>query len=207
MISRQQILEESVHKCLRDMYLWSQPSIDIDYLIKMGFKDNKKDPLYEQHYLSFDNFIYIKDCYIRAYRMKDDWNDDFELLINYLYKGGYKSIYTKDKDGYSHRDYENVPSIYKYLDKEDADIVMSLIGECQNFYRVNKEATDFSFTISLGVGSPTTNKQTVLDYWHNHNKPNFNIKDFNIEDVLYGTEETDYEPLMSEEEFIETLKQ
>lgn len=206
MINRKEILEEAVHRCLRDMYLWSQPSIDIDELLKTGYKDTEENPLYRKYYLSCKNFVYLKDVYINAYRMKDDWDNDFETIINYLYTGGYKSTYIKDKDGYGHRSYEDVPSIYKYLDKEDADIVMSLIGECKDFYRVNREADSFSFTMSLGVGSPTSNAKEVEEYWQANGRPNFVIKDFYIEDVLYGTEENDYEPEMTEEEFINTLK-
>ena len=206
MISRKEILEEAVHKCLRDMYLWSQPSIDIDELLKTGYKDKKESPLYRRHYLSSKNFTYIKDAYISAYRMKDDWENDFETIINYLYSGGLKDKYIQEEGKPGYRGCEKVPSIYKYLDKEDADIVMSLIGECKNFYRVDKEARDFSFTMALGVGSPTSNDKEVEEYWQVNGRPNFITKDFYIDDVLYGTEETDYEPEMSEEEFINTLK-
>ena len=206
MINRKEILEEAVHRCLRDMYLWSQPSIDIDELLKTGYKDTEESPLYRKHYLSSKNFVYLKDTYINAYRMEDDWENDFETLINYLYSGGLKSKYIKEEGCPGYKGYEKVPSIYKYLDKEDADIVMSLIGECKDFYRVNKEANDFSFTMALGVGSPTSNAKEVEEYWQDNNRPNFTIKDFYIEDILYGTEENDYEPEMSEEDFINTLK-
>ena len=46
MISRQDILQEALHKCLVEMYRWAQPSIDIDKLIESGFKDSKENPLY-----------------------------------------------------------------------------------------------------------------------------------------------------------------
>lgn len=42
MITRSDILGEAVHRCIRDMYLWSQPSIDIDELIKMDLKMMKR---------------------------------------------------------------------------------------------------------------------------------------------------------------------
>lgn len=206
MITRSDILGEAVHRCIRDMYLWSQPSIDIDELIKNGFKDDEKNPLYNRHYLSTKNFIYIRDVYIRAYNMNDGWFKTFETLIDYLYKGGLKDKYVVDNNGLGHREYEDVPSLYAYLDKEDADIAMSLIGECMNFYRVDKEKNDFSCTVSIGVGSPSCNKEGVEKYWQSNGRLNFVIKDFFIEDILYGTEENDYEPIMTKEEFINTLK-
>lgn len=42
MISREDILQEALHKCFVEMYRWAQPSIDLDELIKNGFKDSKK---------------------------------------------------------------------------------------------------------------------------------------------------------------------
>ena len=48
MITRQDILEQAVHKCLVEMYKWAQPSIDIDKLIKSGYKDTRENPLYER---------------------------------------------------------------------------------------------------------------------------------------------------------------
>ena len=69
-----------------------------------------------------------------------------------------------------------------------------------------KEKNDFSCTVSIGVGSPSCNKEGVEKYWQSNGRPNFVIKDFFIEDILYGTEENDYEPIMTKEEFINTLK-
>ena len=66
MISREDVLKEALHKCFVEMYRWAQPSIDLDELIKNGFKDNEKDPLYSRHYLSQDNFNYIRDTYMNA---------------------------------------------------------------------------------------------------------------------------------------------
>lgn len=207
MITRSDILGEAVHRCLVDMYKWSQPSIDLDALINSGFKDNEKNPLYNRHFLSHKNYNYIVDIYISAYKLEDDWFKTFDTLVNYLYKGGLKSIYIEGTDNNpGYKGYEKVPSLYTYLDKEDADIAMSLIAECRDFYYVNREKNDFTYTVALGTGSPTCNADTVINYWQANGRPNFNIKDFYIEDVLYGTEATDYEPTMTEEEFINTLK-
>ena len=204
MISRKEILEEAVHRCLKDMYLWSQPSINIDYLIASGFKDDEKNPLYRRHYLSSKNYSYLMNTYIKAYRMKDDWEKDFELIVYYLYKGGLKDKYVDDGDCNSYISYENTLPFSGYFEQEYVDIIMSFIGDCHDFYRVNNEERSFSFTMCLGVGSPTSNKEEVEKYWQENKRPDFKIKDFYIDDVLYGTE--DNEPEMTEEEFIECLK-
>lgn len=201
MITRQEILEKAVHECLREMYLWAQPSIDIDELIASGYKDSKFDPLYKKYYLSIENFQYIIDTYVDAYNIKSGWNNHFDLLIHYLNDGGFRDKYIPqdgEKPGY--RSYEEVPSIYKYLDKEDADIVLSLIEECHNFYKTDHENNKFTMTMALGVGSPMSNKESVEKYWHENGRPDFKIKDFSIDDILYNEED------ITEEEFKETLK-
>lgn len=201
MITRQEILEKAVHECLREMYLWAQPSIDIDKLIESGYKDSKFDPLYKKYYLSTENFQYIIDTYVDAYNIKSGWDNHFDLLIHYLNDGGLKDKYIPqdgEKPGY--RSYEEVPSIYKYLDKEDADIALSLIEECHNFYKTDHENNKFTMTMALGVGSPMSNKESVEKYWHENGRPDFKIKEFNIDDILYNKED------MTEEEFKETLK-
>ena len=93
MITRQDILEQAVHKCLAEMYKWAQPSIDIDKLIKSGYKDTRENPLYERHYLSYDNYKYIVDRFIEAYGMTDKWDDTFDLIYKYLIEGGLKDKY------------------------------------------------------------------------------------------------------------------
>ena len=187
------------------MYKWAQPSINIDKLLDSGFKDSQEDPIYKRHYLSRNNYKYIVDTYIRAYGMKDGWRDNFEVLIDYLVKGGLKDKYikaTKDSPGY--RSYEKVPSIYTYLDKEDADIVLSLIAECRDFYRHNIEENKFEMTMALGVGSPTCNAESVKTYWRGHGFPDFTIEEYNIENIIYGFDDETLD--ISEEDFIAKLQ-
>ena len=103
MLTRSDILSEAIHKCLVEMYKWAQPAINLDKLIADGYKDSKEDPLYKKHYLSEKNFIYLRDIYKDAYGITDNWNDTFELLIDYLVKGGTEDDYrpaTKDRPAY-----------------------------------------------------------------------------------------------------------
>ena len=204
MITRKQILSEAVHKCLKTMYDYAQPSIDIDKLIASGYKDARENPLYVRHYLSSNNYKKIVDIYIRAYGMEDDWDSTYETILNYLIKGGLKDKYITPEDGRpSYRSYEKVPSIYEYLDKEDADIALSLIYECQHFYRHGLEESNFSCTMDLGVGSPSSNKKEVEDYWKEQ-YPNFKIEEFDLDNIIYGFEDESLD--VTEEEFIAKLR-
>lgn len=202
MLTRNDVLGKAIHECLADMYRWAQPSIDIDKLIESGFKDSKENPLYKRHYLSQDNFIYIRDSFKIAYGIVDDWNDTFETLIDYLVKGGTEDDYkpaTKDRPAY--RDYKKVPALDTLIGKEATDKCLEHIKKCQNFYcGHSREVNQFDMTMALGVGSPNSCAKVVEDYWHEHGKPEFKVKEFKIEDVLYDEEYPDVD------EFLESLK-
>lgn len=202
MLTRNDVLGKAIHECLADMYRWAQPSIDIDKLIESGFKDSEENPLYKRHYLSQDNFIYIRDSFKTAYGIVDDWNDTFETLINYLVEGGIEDDYkpaTKDRPAY--RDYKKVPALDTLIGKEATDKCLEHIKKCQNFYcGHSREVNQFDMTMALGVGSPNSCAKVVEDYWHEHGKPEFKVKEFKIEDVLYDEEYPDVD------EFLESLK-
>lgn len=201
LVERKDILSEAIHKCIKCMYKWSQPSIDIDELIASGFKDSQENPLYKRHYLAFDNFIYIRDIYKEAYGITDEWDNTFDTLIKYLVNGGVEDYYkpaTKDRPGY--RDYKEVPSLESRIGKENTEICLEHINKCKNFFKYHSnEINSFDFTVSLGVGSPNSNKEAVTEYWQNHGRPDFKIVDFSMDEVIYGDDNI--------EEFIESLKQ
>lgn len=202
MFTRNDVLSKAIHECLADMYRWSQPSIDIDKLIANGFKDSEENPLYKRHYLSQDNFIYIRDSYKVAYGIVDDWDDTFDLLIDYLTKGGIEDDYkpaTKDRPGY--RDYKKVPALETTVGKGIADLCLTHIKKCRDFYQGHcREVNQFDMTMALGVGSPNSCAEVVTNYWHTNGRPDFKIKEFKIDDILYDDEYPDID------EFLETLK-
>ena len=202
MLTRNDVLGKAIHECLADMYRWAQPSIDIDKLIESGFKDSEENPLYKRHYLSQDNFIYIRDSFKIAYGIVDDWNDTFELLIDYLVKGGTEDDYrpaTKDRPAY--RDYKKVPALDTLIGKEATDKCLEHIKKCQNFYcGHSREVNQFDMTMALGVGSPNSCAKVVEDYWHEHGKPEFKVKEFKIDDIIYDDRYPDVD------EFLESLK-
>ena len=208
MINRDNILGEAMHECLVAMYKWSQPSIDLNELIKSGFKDNRENPLYEQHYLSQENFEYIRQAYMDAYGITDDWDDTFEILIKQLKEGGIEDDYkpaTKERPGY--RDYKKVAPLAEVITcPGELNTIIDYIQKCQNFFKGHRREKDqFSCSVALG-GSPTTCAKKVEEYWHNNGRPDFVIKDYKIEDIIWGSEENNYEP-PTEEEFINSLKQ
>ena len=207
MINREDILNEAYHKCMVEMYKWSQPSIDIDELITSGYKDDEKSPLYEQHYLSQDNFNYLREVYMNAYGITDEWDNTFNTLIKQLLNGGIEDNYIpRNGDTPGYRDYKNVAALKDVMSNPtDVDIVIEYIKKCQNFFKGHSlETNKFSCSVALGA-SPTCNSKAVEDYWHANNRPDFTIKEFRIDDVIYGGLNDEYVDT-SEEEFIKTLK-
>lgn len=191
MINRDKILDEAFDRCMEEMYLRAQPSASYKELVE-GVKNNtvedsKANPIYDRYYLSHEEFKYILDKYIKAYRIQEEWHDNIELLEKYLNEGGTKDKYIKahtDEDGNYHpgyRGYEKVPSIKnqiqeilkneigegnitdKIVEKLN-NAVMNTIADCKEFYRFNREESSFSASIALGA-SPTSNTDTVKEYW------------------------------------------
>lgn len=222
MLNRKEIIEKAVHDCFREMYAKAQPSADFDKIVQ-EFKEGKRDKderVYEQHYLSQEEYHYIVDKYINAYGMETHWKDDVEILEKYLAKGGSKEKYfptTYDDDGnileMHHRGYEDVPPLRNHIEdilnehlKSDSnselaatitDKVMELISTCKNFYRFDKEQSDFEITCSLGA-SPTSNPDTVKEYWKQKTGEDIQIeirnpKLFWYRDAGYTDEDLAYE--------------
>ena len=223
MLDRTKVLEKAVEDCFREMYAKAQPMADWDNIVeeyKSG-KIGKDEPVYNRHYLSHEEFIYILNKYMTAYRVASEWKEDVAIVEEYLEKGGSKDKYIKehtDENGDYHpgyRSYEKVPPIKEQIFKclcnyaqehiaEDMTddiykIVMGTIKECKEFYRFDKDESDFRFTITLGA-SPTSNKETVKKWW----KDNYNV-DIEIEDrnplLLWEMDEygDDIDEVMKEE--------
>jgi len=79
------VLETIKYKCLKEMYLRAQPSVDYDDLLKDHFKrisdGLKAESFYERYYLSHEECKYIVNKYIDSYHLNDDWDDTFDLLL------------------------------------------------------------------------------------------------------------------------------
>lgn len=185
MFDRDSVLDKAYHDCMREMYKRSQPSADYDQLIedvKSG-KIPKDTRIYERYYLSMDEFIYIRDKYMKAYGLVEHWKPNIELLETYLNEGGTKDKWIPeriDEDGFKHpgyRGYEEVPPIKKQIENllstknidtsivnDINNVVMNTINDCKKFYRFDRESDSFSASVALGA-SPTSNKDTVIEYW------------------------------------------
>lgn len=199
MITRKEILTNAFNACFREMYAKAQPEADWDNLIeeyKTG-KIKKNESIYDRHYLSIDEFLYIRDKYKEAYNIKSHWKEYIEVLEDYLVNGGNKDKYIKDwEDEHGHhpgyRSYEEVPplkeqilAIMKDFDCSECaanvgeqiyNKVMETIKSCKDYYRFDREEDDFDCNIALGA-SPCTDAETVKKWW----KDNYNY-DVEIEE-------------------------
>lgn len=182
------------------MYAKAQPSADWDQIVE-EFKEgkrNKDERVYDQFYLSEEEYLYIVNKYLEAYRINSDWRDNVEFVENYLKDGGVKDKWIPretDDDGFTHpgyRSYEDVPNLVdqfsKYLDNHSikdksiardlANIVFDTINECKNFYKFDGEESSFKMTCAMGA-SPTSNAEMVKKYWKEKTGENIEIEERN----------------------------
>lgn len=202
MLDRDTVIKRAIDECYAELYMNAQPKVDFKQLVedaKAGKIDESETPVYNRYYLSHDEFKYITDKYIDAFGLRESWTSNIDLLKEYLEKGGSKDKYIKeytDEHGNYHpgyRSYEDVPPIkesikeiiahsenQEYFSAEQIDNLANAITKkvldnidiCQKFYRFDHEGSTFMYNIALGP-SPTSNKQTVIDYWK---KQGVNIK-------------------------------
>lgn len=201
-VSRREFLAELCEECMRELYRRAQPMADWDNLVAeyQAGKIGKDERVYERHYVSQEEFEYVLQKYAEVFKLKEQWRPYIEVLEEYLNKGGSKDKYypdRKDKDGFVHpgyRGYKEVPPLKEHIRKimkaydnspeaeKVADKickkVMSLIKDCKDFYKFDREESQFGATIALGA-SPTSNKETVIKWW----KDNYN-QDITIEDRI-----------------------
>jgi hypothetical protein len=189
-MTRDDIFKEAVRNCYRELYRKAQPSADYDEIIEKvesgEIEDNDKNPVYKRYYLSMEEFTYIRDKYLDAYKMRNTWIPNIDVLKSYFTEGGTKDKYVPehtDEDGFTHpgyRGYEKVlpfkQQVLNYLKdnglSDDVqkiseginEIAIGNINDCKDFYRFDREESDFAWAVTLGA-SPTSNKQTVIDYW------------------------------------------
>lgn len=157
MITRKFIIEEAIKKCLNEMYKRSQPKISLSQIAKL----TKQDPnikIYEQHYLSKEEYNSIMDKYMKAYNIESHWKDYIDLVKDYVEKRG--------------------------IDINDIDKVLECIKDCKDFYRFNRE--EMLFKLSVSNYSPTSSKELVKKYYESIGLPII-IKDriFNEETERY----------------------
>ena len=185
-----------VNECLDKMYTLSEPPITLAQL-KETFKDipkeeQEKEPAYEQHYLPAEVYKAILEHYSDVFGFKPTWDDDVVILSNDLFNGGKKDVYRKDINGKSQKEYEDTPKLRDVIGEENAEKVKKMITDIKNFYRFNMKYQTFTFNVMNF--SPTSDKETVEEYWRKHGIPEFTINEdkwFKEEDEEenYGDEE------------------
>ena len=208
MLDREEVLSKAAQDCYREMFAKAQPMADWDCLnaeYKAGKIDEEKDaPVYDRHYLSHEEFVYILDKYMKAYHIESDWNDYVEIVERYLNEGGTKDKYIEactDENGNYHpgyRGYEDVPPLKEHIRKvideylENKELnqtreemsqditnkVMELISTCKNFYCLNMDERKFRNTMCMGA-SPTGSMETVKKWWKDHYDIDIKIEERN----------------------------
>lgn len=189
MLDRDQVIRKAYTECMAEMYAKAQPSADYYQLLEdaKNGKIGKDEKVYERHYLSYEEFIHIRDKYIKAYGLQATWKSNIEVLEDYLINGGTKDKYIQsrtDEDGHYHpgyRGYEKVAPIAKQIQEilkteigegnvtdtisnKITETVLNTISDCKEFYRFDREEADFNCSVALGA-SPTSSKETVIEYW------------------------------------------
>ena len=225
MLDREEVLYKAYEDCIREMFAKAQPAADWDNIIeeyKAGKIDEKKDgPVYDRHYLSSEEFKYILDKYMKAYRIESEWTDDIKVLEDYLNNGGRKDKYIEAYDDeYGHhtgyRSSEKVKPIRdqifdtlsedvssgrrSQLADEITKVVMDDIATCKNYYSFNADELKFRNTVCMRC-SPTGSSETVKKWWKDHYDVDIEIEERNPllfwERDYYGD---DFEEIMEEED-------
>ena len=229
MLDREEVLCKAYEDCIREMFAKAQPMADFDNIIeevKAGKIDEEKDgPIYDRHYLSAEEYKYILDKYMKAYRIESEWKEDVEIVEEYLNKGGHKDKYIEDwEDEHGHhpgyRSYEDVPPLKKHIRKivdsylENKELnqtrqeitdditnkVMELINDCKNYYSFNVDEQKFRNTVCMRC-SPIGSIETVKKWWKDHYNIDIEIEERNPllfwEQDYYGDK---FEEVMEEED-------
>lgn len=190
-MTRHDLLEEAIERCYAEMYLKAIPPTNFREAIenwKHEDPETKKEyPFYTRYYLNQEDYTDIVENYINIYKINNPFKNNIEILEYYLKQGGSRDIYVEEsEEGPAHREYAIVLPIKKQIDElirnyiEDeesaenlrdsiVDKVFKTIGYCKEFFDTHRE--ECTFTFSVMDSSPTTNPETVKQYWKEvHNK-------------------------------------
>lgn len=168
------IIKEASYRCMKEMYARAQPPADYDVILS-GYKTEQelgKEPtaVGNRHYLSYKEFMYVLEKYIRAYNLEEKFKGHCDIIIEDMQKGCSKDACIPDtKDEYGncvpgYRGYEAVPPIRESIGEDAANKVREFIEQRKSFYRFDNNEDKFRISISLS-DSPTTSSKDVIDYW------------------------------------------
>lgn len=193
MLTQSDFESRMIEECLDELYQASQPPCTLEEL-----KEDKEG--YMHHYLSHEDCKYIIDKYVNFYNLEDKFKDHCDILIRDITKGCSKDKWIEGKDGFpGHRGYEEVPPLEDKIGIENVDKVVDFINMRRNFYRFNRKCESFYFT--TWNYSPTSNKESVIEYWEKQGK-SIEIVDrdptYNYERYYLGCSEEDIKELINE---------
>ena len=143
MKTREEVLVQAYNECLRDLYLNSEPPIDIKELLDSGFKDDENDPLRNKHFIDEETFNEIVEDTKWAYGIIDHFHDNLELIKSNL------------KDGPTIRSskyqYTTLKPLKEEIGEEAYNKVMEYIDAIYNYYKNDYDVSKFDFSIFLGA--------------------------------------------------------
>lgn len=207
MLDREEILSKAITDCFREMYAKAQPSADWDQLVQdaKDGKIKKEERVYDRYYLSSDEFRYITDKYMDAYRIRSEWKEDVDVVLEFLKNGAPDYVYNSET---KEKEFVRILGLREELGQfiEDSELldkvyeaVMDKIKKCQTYYRFDGDERSFRFSTALGA-SPTSNMETVKKYWKEKDGIDLEIEERNPltfwEKDEYGEE---FENIMEEE--------
>lgn len=166
-LDREKILSKAVDDCLIEMYEKSQPSdsyVDLCTEYENGTLDDEKR-VYDFHYLSQEEYEYIRNKYKDAYNIRERWTDDINIMLRDLKEGGLKDGYKEDENGCGHRIAIKTPPISEVIGEENAEKVFRAIEDIRDFYRFDREEVGFDWTVGLATASPSCSKENVIKAW------------------------------------------
>lgn len=160
--SRKELFDQIIRDCLNEIYMAAQPSITFDELEILASRMPDQNLIYK-FYISEEELKDIKESYIYAYNIRESWNDNVDLVLDYLINGGTKDSYVTSSEGYLYRGYEKTPKLADVIGDTNAQKVVELIKTCQDFYKFDVELNKFEFNISNYC--PCSDYEQVKEYW------------------------------------------
>ena len=167
-LSRDDIIDEAIHRCKKEMYAKAQPSVDYDLLLEQ-YKQGCQEKLYDRYFLSREECKYIVKKYVEIYHLESGLGAHLDLLLDNMEKGTIKDKWIQKKttngsisSGY--RGYEDVPPLSKIIGEKHAKVVTDYIKERKEFYNRDHEKEQFEFALYLG-DVPASDEKTVIEYW------------------------------------------
>lgn len=151
MKTREEVLVQAYNECLRDLYLNSEPPIDIKELLDSGFKDDENDPLRNKHFIDEETFNEIVEDTKWAYGIIDHFHDNLELIKSNL------------KDGPTIRSskyqYTTLKPLKEEIGEDAYNKVMEYIDAIYNYYKNDYDVSKFDFSIFLGASPSFKQKE------------------------------------------------